>query len=197
MSTDQLFRVIFVLGGPGAGKGTQCQRIVEKYGYVHLSAGDLLRQEQNAGGEIARQIAEHIVAGTIVPVAITCELLAKAMEKSAPKKHFLVDGFPRNQDNFEGWMKAMSDKVVLQGVLVFDCSDDLCVERCISRGQAGSGRTDDNAEALMRRLVTFKQDTQPIIDHYVKENKVFKIDATPEADTVFSKVQEVMDSLPK
>lgn len=101
--------VIFVLGGPGSGKGTLCQKIVDKYGYVHLSAGDLLREERaKPGSQFGELIENHIKNGTIVPVEITCSLLVRAMDHSDNiYKRFLIDGFPRNQDNVEGWNKVI------------------------------------------------------------------------------------------
>lgn len=114
-------KVIFVLGGPGAGKGTQCQNIVKEYGFVHLSAGDLLREERrNPNSEYGELIETHIREGLIVPVDITCSLLERAMNDS-DKDSFLIDGFPRNQDNFDGWKRRMADKVHLLFVLFFDC----------------------------------------------------------------------------
>lgn len=97
--------VIFVLGGPGAGKGTICKKVFKKYGYVHLSAGDLLREERNrSDSEYGNLIETHIKEGTIVPVKITCSLLERAMVNSdSPNKRFLIDGFPRNEDNLTGW----------------------------------------------------------------------------------------------
>lgn len=108
MSAVQKFEVLFVLGGPGAGKGTLCRLLSEKYGYVHLSAGDLLREERTKpGSEFGELIENHIINGSIVPVEITCSLLNRAMEISeAPKKRFLIDGFPRNEDNLTGWEKV-------------------------------------------------------------------------------------------
>lgn len=102
-------QVLFILGGPGAGKGTICKQIVDKYGYVHLSAGDLLREERaKPGSEYGELIEHHITSGTIVPVAITCSLLERAMSNSdTPYNKFLIDGFPRNQDNLEGWTKVL------------------------------------------------------------------------------------------
>ena len=99
--------VIFVLGGPGAGKGTQCNKLVDTYGLVHLSAGDLLRAERDTGSEDAELINNYIKEGKIVPVEITCHLIKKAMEKHGWEKcKYLVDGFPRNEDNLDGWNKV-------------------------------------------------------------------------------------------
>ena len=94
--------IVFVLGGPGAGKGTQCARIVEEYGYVHLSAGDLLRAERKSGSPQGDLIESYIRDGRIVPVEITCGLLVAAIRANGGKR-FLVDGFPRNTNNLSGW----------------------------------------------------------------------------------------------
>ena len=97
--------MIFVLGGPGAGKGTQSASIVEKYGYVHLSAGDLLREERKSGSAQGDLINEYIKDGKIVPVEITVKLLMNAIEANGGKR-FLVDGFPRNTNNLSGWQQV-------------------------------------------------------------------------------------------
>lgn len=181
--------VVFVLGGPGAGKGTQCQRIVENFGYVHLSAGDLLREERNnPGSQYGELIETYIKEGKIVPVEITCSLLERAMVASGKQK-FLIDGFPRNENNLQGWNTAMAGKVHLQFVLFFDCPLDICSERILKRG-ATSGRVDDNIESLKKRFNTYSNETQPIIDHYEKLNLVKKIDATRPEDEVFEDVKK-------
>jgi len=184
--------VIFVLGGPGAGKGTQCARIVDQFGHVHLSAGDLLREERaKPGSEFGELIESHITNGTIVPVEITCSLLERAMTKS-DKNNFLIDGFPRNEDNLQGWNKDMGDKVNLQCVLFFQCSQEICTSRCLSRGAAGSGRTDDNEESLKKRFVTYEQATMPIIKLFEEKNLVKTLDASKSPDEVYSVVESIL-----
>jgi adenylate kinase family enzyme len=124
--------VVFVLGAPGAGKGTQCSLIVKDFGYLHLSAGDLLRQERETkDSPYGDLILSHMKQGTIVPVEITCSLLENAMKKSG-KTHFLIDGFPRNQDNLEGWDRQMGNKTNLQFILFLDCPKELCVEMFVA-----------------------------------------------------------------
>ena len=181
----------FVLGGPGAGKGTQCARIVDKFGYVHLSAGDLLRAERAAeGSKFGELIEHHITNGTIVPVAITCSLIERAMQES-DKNNFLIDGFPRNEDNLTGWAEVMENKVNLQGVLFFHCTQEICSARCLGRGAAGSGRTDDNEESLKKRFTTYEEATMPIIKHFEKLSLVHQLDATQSPDDVFSEVEKI------
>ena len=103
-------RVVFVLGGPGAGKGTQCAKIVDHFGYVYLSAGDLLRAERNSGSEQGTLISDFIKEGKIVPVEITIKLLLKAIEESDGTR-FLIDGFPRNTNNLSGWQQVGPNKL--------------------------------------------------------------------------------------
>jgi len=199
-AVNMKYNVVFVLGGPGAGKGTQCKHIVDEYGYTHLSAGDLLRQERTTpGSEVGELIESHIRAGSIVPVKITCGLLEKAMQTTRDadpsRNNFLIDGFPRNKDNMEGWTEEMDAKVNLQFVLYFDCSDELCIERCMSRGAAGSGRSDDNMESLKKRLETYHTATQPIIDHYNALGLVKRVEAKESAEQVFAMVKPFFENL--
>lgn len=178
-------KILFVLGGPGAGKGTQCAKLVEKFGFVHLSAGDLLRAERQSGSANGELIDRMIKEGQIVPVKITLGLLQQAMVQSG-RNLFLVDGFPRNFDNLQGWQEEMAeDEFQVQGVLFYDCPESVMEERLLERGKT-SGRTDDNAEAIRKRFRTYIESTMPVIDYYAKQSKVFTVDATPGPDEVFA-----------
>lgn len=193
--------VAFVLGGPGSGKGTQCKYICEEFGFKHLSAGDLLRAERNSpGSQYGEMIERHIQEGRIVPVEVTCGLLEKAMVEHCGKTNegehnkkgkFLIDGFPRNEDNLQGWTRQLADKVEVMFVLFLDCPHDVCIKRCLDRGQQGSNRSDDNEVSLKKRLVTYTQDTMPIIEHYRKLNLLRRIDATKTPEEVYADVRKL------
>ncbi|XP_029498041.1 UMP-CMP kinase [Oncorhynchus nerka] len=190
-------QVVFVLGGPGAGKGTQCARIVENYSYTHLSAGDLLRAERSReGSEFGQLIDSYIKDGKIVPVEITINLLRKAMEETMEtdekKFRFLIDGFPRNEDNLQGWTTVMEGKANVKFVLFFDCTSEVCIDRCLERGKS-SGRTDDNRASLEKRIQTYLQSTRPIISLYEKQGKVRTVDASCGVDEVFDNVKAILD----
>ncbi|XP_069693051.1 UMP-CMP kinase-like [Periplaneta americana] len=196
MSSADKPDVVFVLGAPGAGKGTQCENIVKEFGFIHLSAGDLLREERNKeGSKYGELIEENIRNGRIVPVEITCSLIEMAMEKSASNK-FLIDGFPRNQDNLEGWDRMMSSKVNLLFILFFECPQEVCVNRCLQRGAAGSGRSDDNIDSLKKRFHTYMNDTMPIIKYYEEKDLVKQVDATGTPEQIFEEVKTIFRSLP-
>lgn len=190
--TEQKPKIVFVLGAPGAGKGTQCEKIVENFGFTHLSAGDLLREERKReGSEFGALIEDNIRNGRIVPVEITCSLLEKAINAtraSTGNDKFLIDGFPRNEDNLQGWNRQMGEKVQLLFVLFFECTEDQCIARCLKRGES-SGRSDDNLESLKKRFNTYINDTMPIVDHYREQDLVKTIDAVASPDAVFEKVR--------
>uniref|UniRef100_A0A1W7R9B7 UMP-CMP kinase n=1 Tax=Hadrurus spadix TaxID=141984 RepID=A0A1W7R9B7_9SCOR len=181
--------VVFVLGAPGSGKGTQCEKISSEFGYVHLSAGDLLRKERNTpGSKYGDLIENHIRNGSIVPVEITCSLLKQAMDESECN-NFLIDGFPRNEDNLQGWNREMGEHSNVKFVLFFDCTEEICIERCLNRGAEGSGRSDDNPESLRKRFRTYNCQTMPVVQHYDDLGLVRKADATKSPDEVFEEVK--------
>jgi len=164
-SLRQKRRVVFILGGPGSGKGTQCARLVQRFGYTHLSAGDLLRGEQQRDSPQALLIKNYIKEGKIVPVEITCGLLLKAMtelEETQAERVFLVDGFPRTFENWEGWQRVVGADVALAFVLLLECGEDVMRERLLARGRT-SGRADDNQEAIQKRLRVLRHQTIPLV----------------------------------
>jgi UMP-CMP kinase len=182
--------VVFVLGGPGAGKGTQCSLLVNEYRFIHLSAGDLLRAEMNSGSANGEMISNMIKNGQIVPSIVTVGLLAKAMEKSGGKK-FLIDGFPRNEENNGRWEAEMSDKARVALVLFFDCPEKVMEERLLKRGQS-SGRSDDNIESIRKRFQTYLRSTIPIIEYYDKKGIVEKIRGDRPVEEVWEDVKRVI-----
>lgn len=180
------YQVVFVLGGPGSGKGTNCARIVETFGYVHLSAGDLLREERNSGSELAEMINTFIRDGKIVPAEVTVRLLRNAMEKSGAHK-FLIDGFPRDINNLRVWTEQMDALVDVQFLLFLDCPEDVMMARLLERGKT-SGRNDDNEESIKKRFKTYEESTRPIIEHFRKLGKVRSVDANRHIEHVFADV---------
>ncbi|KAI3380993.1 hypothetical protein SNEBB_010365 [Seison nebaliae] len=191
---DMKKKVIFVLGGPGAGKGTQCSKIENHFNIRHLSAGELLRQEMKRESDVGEVISRHIAEGSIVPVEITCRLLQEAMEKDEKHNKFLIDGFPRNRDNYDGWRRYVGDKIDVLAVLFFEADDKVCVNRIMNRAKT-SGRTDDNEDSLKQRLVTYHQSTMPIIRQYETLNLVKAINANKTPDEVWCTVSSIIQTL--
>lgn len=109
------------------------------------------------------------------------------MQADPNKNKFLIDGFPRNQDNLDGWIKQMETKVNLQFVLFFDCPDAVCIDRCLNRG---TGRTDDNIDSLKKRFNVFYGETMPIVDHYERQTLVRRLNSEKPAELVFEDVRQ-------
>lgn len=164
---DGAQNVVFVLGGPGAGKGTMCELAQNQLGWVHLSAGDLLRAERNLGGENAALIEEYITAGKIVPVVITVKLLQKAMNEfteTAGKLNFLIDGFPRSIENWTGYQEIFGKEEKNMPLMVFfECPLEELEKRILGRAKY-SGRSDDNVESIRKRFNTYKDETMPTVE---------------------------------
>lgn len=182
--------VLFVLGGPGAGKGTQCANLVRDYGFKHISAGDLLREEQaRPGSPYGEMIKDIITNGQIVPMEVTIQLLENAMQatiKANGNRKFLIDGFPRKMDQ----ATAFEDKVVpSKFTLFFDCPEETMRERLLNRGKT-SGRSDDNEESIKKRFRTFVETSMPVVDHFASEGRVVKVDAKQTPEEVYKDVQK-------
>lgn len=199
--------VIFVLGGPGAGKGTQCVKLVSDYGFKHLSAGDLLREEQDRpGSEFGEMIKTYIKEGTIVPMEVTIQLLENAMKKSMEtenKSLFLIDGwcksgrerdlmtnpatgFPRKLDQAHAFERSV---VPSKFTLFFDAPEEVMLKRLLQRGET-SGRADDNIESIKKRFKVFVDTSMPVVNEFEGQGRVIKINAVQEPDKVYQDVQE-------
>jgi len=187
---DAKLPVIWVLGGPGSGKGTQCDKIVEKYGFTHLSSGDLLRAEVQSGSERGKILTEIMEKGELVPLFVVLDLLAEAMlSKLSGSKGFLIDGYPREVQQGK---EFEAEILPCTKILYFDVSDATMTERLLNRGKS-SGRVDDNEETIKKRLNTFHQHSKPVIDAYA--NKCKSIPAERDPKDIFADVCGALDSL--
>ncbi|OQE31420.1 hypothetical protein PENSTE_c001G05256 [Penicillium steckii] len=186
--------VVFFLGGPGSGKGTQSANLVQNYGFVHLSAGDLLRAEQiREGSQYGAMIKEFITEGKIVPMEVTVALLSNAMADSltntppppGTKARFLIDGFPRKLDQAVFFEKTVCPSEL---VLFLDCPEDVMESRLLKRGET-SGRDDDNAASIRKRFRTFVDTSMPVVEAFRAQDKVVTVQATGSVEEVYEIVK--------
>lgn len=200
--------IIFVLGGPGSGKGTQCAKLVKDFGFKHLSAGDLLREEQDRpGSEFGDLIKSYIKDGRIVPMEVTIQLLENSITDTIKKddnRQFLIDGtshcfrtctfaslilpigFPRKMDQAVKFEESVCSS---KFTLFFDCPEDVMEERLLNRGKT-SGRSDDNAESIKKRFKTFVETSMPVVEYFEGEGRVVKVKATKGPDEVYEEVKK-------
>ncbi|MDG1873819.1 MAG: nucleoside monophosphate kinase [Mariniblastus sp.] len=183
--------VIFVLGGPGAGKGTMCELAESQLGWTHLSTGDLLRRERESGGPTAAAIEKSLTAGQLVPNEIVVTLLKNAMEnvtRTTGRKNFLLDGFPRSLNNLEGWYEIFGREAELPKMLYFECPYEVLEKRILGRAKY-TGRSDDNIESIKLRFDTFKAETLPTVELFKSKNKCVEIDTSLERQAVYAVVE--------
>jgi len=111
------------------------------------------------------------------------------------RRHFLIDGFPRNRDNLEGWHQVIGDWATVEFVLFFDCPEHVMEQRLLKRGET-SGRTDDNIESIKKRFATYLESTMPVIEHYGSQGKTNKINSIHPPDAVYSEVHKLFKAYP-
>ena len=191
--------MIFVLGGPGAGKGTMCELAETQLGWTHLSIGDLCRAERQAGGATAEVIESHITAGKLVPNEIIVTLLKNAMEtttRTTGNQNFLLDGYPRSINNLEVWYEIFGKDAELPKMLYLECPFDVLEKRIMGRARH-SGRSDDNVESMKLRFDTFKTETLPIVELFQSKGKCVEIDTSQDRQAVYEQVAQSLAEFTK
>ena len=184
--------VVFVLGGPGTGKGTMCELAASQLGWTHLSIGDLLRAERQTGGPAAVTIERFIKAGQLVPNEITVTLLKNTMEhvaRTTGKNNFLLDGFPRSLSNLDGWYEIFGTHSELPKMLYFQCPYDVLEKRILARAKY-TGRCDDNVESMKLRFDTFRAETLPTVELFKGKQKCIEIDTSQDRQAVYGLVAD-------
>jgi adenylate kinase len=212
---------VVLLGAPGAGKGTQCKSIVARYGLLHLSSGDILRQQRAEGTELGKKAQEYMDSGALVPDEIIIEMMAKAIEK-APVAGFILDGFPRTVNQAIELDKALDAKgQQIDAVLNLEIDDHVVTKRITGRrscpvcgavyhienlkpktegicdhdGTELVQRPDDTEKVLLNRLETYHQQTEPLVDYYRKNSTVYNFNADRNPNDVRASIFEKLDAL--
>ena len=178
-------RIVFVIGGPGCGKGTQCKRIVKNFGYVSFSTGDLLRQYVKDKKDGYEDIDNQMKEGKLISSSTLMKVLKEYIMDSRNKK-ILVDGYPRNQENIDEWEKQMKGSVEVKGALYIEVSNEEMTKRLLGRNE---GRADDNEETIKKRLTTFENETKPIVAYFEKQGNLIKIDGMKTVDEISKDIE--------
>ncbi|XP_063891315.1 adenylate kinase isoenzyme 1-like isoform X1 [Helicoverpa armigera] len=188
--------IVWILGGPGCGKFTQCKKIMAKYGFTHLSTGDIIRAEVETGSSRAKCLASIMNRGGLVPNDFVLTVLKEAMEKKAQEgvRGFLIDGYPREKSQGCEFEKAIGrvSSSLSQAILFFDASVESLVSRVLNRAQT-SDRSDDNMDTLKLRIATFLKHNQGVIEPY--GDRVYRINADQSPDEIFVEVEKVLDPI--
>ena len=186
---------IVIFGAPGSGKGTQSERIVEKYGINHISTGDVLRAEIKNGTELGKTAKGYIDQGQLIPDELMIDILASVFDSFKDSKGVIFDGFPRTIAQAEALKKMLAERGQDVSVMVdLEVPEDELMVRLIKRGK-DSGRADDNEETIKKRLHVYHSQTAALIDWYKNEKKYQHINGLGTMEGIFAEICEAIDKL--
>ena len=187
---------IVIFGAPGAGKGTQSDKMIEKYGFGHISTGDVLRSEIKNGTELGKTAKGYIDNGQLIPDDLMVNILASVYDTfGTDHKGVIFDGFPRTTPQAEALKKMLSDRGhKIAAMIELDVPEEELMARLINRGKE-SGRSDDNEETIKKRLNVYHTQTSPLIDWYEKEGVHYHVKGIGTLEEIFGRVCDVIDSI--
>ncbi len=181
-------RMVFI-GPPGAGKGTQAQRLVETFGMAHLSTGDMLRAARDAKTEVGLKAEQFMSQGALVPDDIIVAIIADRLRQPDCRKGYLLDGFPRTIAQAEALDKMLSG----QGTPLDVVLELQVPEEELFRRLAGRGRADDSPEEIRQRLVAYRKQTEPLLDYYGQRRLLKSIDGLGTVEEIFDRARTVLE----
>ncbi len=185
---------LILFGPPGAGKGTQSQKLIDKYQLVHISTGDIFRAHITQQTEIGKKVSELIANGELVPDAITIAMLEEEIVNNPEAKGFIFDGFPRTVAQAEALDHFLEQKgSKIAGVIALDVPEEELKKRIAER-QKISNRADDAAEKLVKRIEEYFNKTIHVLPYYKQQDKLTVVNGTGEIDAIFNELCAVIDS---
>lgn len=186
---------IVLFGPPGAGKGTQSQKLIDKYNLIHLSTGDLLRSEIAAGSELGLKAKTLMDQGILVPDEVVIGMIASKLKENPQAEGFIFDGFPRTVAQAEGLDQLLEQNgTPISCMVALDVSEEELTKRLLLRGQT-SGRPDDQDEALVRKRVQeYNTKTAPVAGYYDQQGKYYPVNGIGEIEEIFQQTCSIIDS---
>ncbi|RVU02014.1 adenylate kinase [Mucilaginibacter limnophilus] len=186
---------LVLFGPPGAGKGTQSQKLIEKYGLIHLSTGDLLRSEIAQGTELGLEAKKLMDQGLLVPDAVVIGMISNKLDANKDAKGFIFDGFPRTVAQAEALDTLLESKgSAISGMVALEVGDDELERRLLLRGK-DSGRPDDqNPEIIRKRIKEYNDKTTPVAGYYKAQDKFTSINGIGSIEDIFSAITEVTEA---
>ncbi len=189
---------LILLGPPGAGKGTQAQRLVEKHGIVQLSTGDMLRAAVAAGTPVGLRAKSIMEAGQLVPDEVVVAIIADRIDQPDAKRGFVLDGFPRTVPQAEALERLLGERgLALDGVIQLKVDEGILLQRIENRiremtARGEKLRADDNPEVLKGRLEAYRAQTAPLVDHYQAKGLLKAVDGMAAIDAVTAAINGIL-----
>lgn len=197
---SKLPTIILVISAPGAGKSTQCSRLAKEFGYVHLSIGEILREERSADTPEAHKLDQYMkefeASGKLMPCDIPLKYLIRRMRANGWNKSvFLVDGFIKSVYMYHYWDQMIGDSVRVAGCLYLECSDKVLLQRLQLRAKDSHRKDDSNPELARIRLKTFQEQTLPVVTLYANSGLLYIVDAEKSIDEVFTSCKNAVQEM--
>ena len=186
---------LVLFGPPGAGKGTQSAKLIEKYQLVHISTGDMFRMHISNDTDLGKRVKQIMADGILVPDSITIEMLEEEVQNNPEAKGFIFDGFPRTvaqAEALDSFLEAKEQSI--SGVVQLDVTQGE-IEHRIAERQKVSGRADDGADKLIKRIDEYFSKTIHVLPYYETQNKVSKVNGIGDIEEIFINVCSAIDSL--
>ena len=188
---------VVIFGAPGVGKGTQAENIINKYNLVHLSTGNILRAEREAGSELGIEAGKLMDAGSLVPDELVIGIISNCIDNAKDASGFIFDGFPRTVPQAEALDKMLVEKGQnITAVVALNAPQEELTKRLLNRA-IEQGRADDNEESITKRVSEYSVKTLPVAEFYQGHGKFYSLDGVGEVELIFSRIQEVLDPLAK
>jgi adenylate kinase len=187
---------IVLFGPPGAGKGTQSEKIIEKYHLSHISTGDLFRRHKEDDTDLGRQAQQYMDAGNLVPDSLVIDMVDEKIKNTPDAEGFIFDGFPRTVAQAEALDKLLTDKdTPISGMIALEVEDEELKKRIRKRAET-SGRVDDQDEAkIENRIRVYKQETLPVAGHYQQQGKLHTVQGEGSVEEIFANICQVIDGM--
>jgi adenylate kinase len=187
---------LILFGPPGSGKGTQAAKLIEKYGLLHISTGDLFRYEIGNETPLGKKAKSYIEKGELVPDEVTVGMLRNKVEANPGVEGIIFDGFPRTIPQAKALDNLLSEMdTTVAALIALDVDDEEIIQRILLRGKT-SGRADDNNKDIIRnRIDVYKNETTPVFDYYAREGKSLKVNGTGSIEEIFARLCTVIDRL--
>ena len=189
---------LVLFGPPGAGKGTQAEKLIEKYGFNHISTGEVIREQIRKGTELGRSVQSYIEKGQLAPDGLVIDIIADYVAKHKDAKGNIFDGFPRTTVQAKAFDEIMEkNSPPVSVMLSLEVPDEELVKRLLLRGKE-SGRADDSNEGVIRdRIDVYKAQTAVVADHYKPQGKHRAVNGLGTIDEIFGRLCQEIESLNK
>ena len=186
---------IVLFGPPGAGKGTQSEKLIAGYNLTHLSTGDLFRKNISEGTELGVRAQKFMDAGNLVPDAVVIGMVEDKVNNTPNTEGFIFDGFPRTVAQAEALDKLMMENgTPIDLMLALSVDEEELLARLLKRGQISERPDDQDADKIRNRFAVYNRETTPVAEHYKAQGKLYAIEGVGEIDSIFARLKETINA---